>query len=105
MNLSKNIVLLETLRKDKDNSQNFLFTDPVTIITCKKPADLQKCFRRMENYRRKGYYLAGFFAYELGYFLEEILNSYCPEHDYPLMWFGVYNKPGRRYPIPLKMKT
>jgi len=94
----KDTVFLETLRKDKDNSQNFLFTDPVKIITCKKPADLQKCFRKMETYRRKGYYLAGFFAYELGYFLEEILNPYCPEHDYPLMWFGVYNEPGRRLP-------
>jgi len=104
MHLNKDIVLLETLRKDKDNSQNLLFTDPVAIITCQKPADLQKCFRQMENYRRKGYYLAGFFAYELGYFLEETLNPYCPKYDYPLLWFGVYNKPTGRLPDSSKHK-
>lgn len=96
MNLNQDIVLLETLRKDKDNSQNLLFTDPVEIITCRKPADLQKCFQKMEDCRRKGYYLAGFFAYELGYFLEETLNKYCPEYAYPLLWFGAFKKPARR---------
>jgi len=101
MNLSKDMVLLETLRRDKDNSQNFLFADPVKIITCQKPADLPKCFRQMETCRLKGYYLAGFFAYELGYFLEETLNPCCPEHPYPLLWFGVFNEPARRLPRSL----
>ena len=87
MNLTNNIVLLETLRRDKDNSRNFLFANPVEVITCRKPSDLQKCFRQMEDRREKGFFLAGFFAYELGYFLEESLSEYCPKHDYPLLWF------------------
>ena len=53
----------------------------------------------MEIYRQKGYYLAGFFSYELGYFIEEILNSHCPKYDYPLIWFGVYKEPVRRLPF------
>ncbi|MHB8137977.1 MAG: aminodeoxychorismate synthase component I [Smithellaceae bacterium] len=96
--MNQDTVLLETIRQDQDNTQNFLFTNPVDVITCRKPADLQKCFRQMENYHRKGFYLAGFFAYELGYFLEESLTRYCPKHDYPLLWFGVYNKPVKRLP-------
>lgn len=102
MNWGKNFVLLETLRKDKENSQNFLFTDPLDVITCHKPSDLQKCFQQMERYREMGYYLAGFFAYELGYFLEDVLNQYCPKHNYPLLWFGVYNEPVKRLPSAFK---
>lgn len=98
MNLINNIVLLETLRRDKDNSRNFLFANPVEVITCRKPSDLQMCFRQMEDRREKGFYLAGFFAYELGYFLEESLHRYCPKTDYPLLWFGVYPEPLHRLP-------
>ena len=93
MNKGHNFVLLETLRKDKDNSQNLLFADPLCIIVCTSPAEIQECFRQMERYRRKGYYLAGFFSYELGYFLEDALSQYCPKLNYPLFWFGVYRQP------------
>jgi len=88
-----NFVLLETLRRDKDNSHNLLFTEPLDIITCSSPSGIKKCFRKMEHYRQKGYYLAGFFSYELGYFLEDVLNQYCPQNNYPLLWFGVYREP------------
>lgn len=90
-----NFVLLETLRRDRNNSTNFLFTDPVQIITCFSPSDIGRCFRRMEYYRCRGFFLAGFFSYELGYFLEEALKPFCPPCGYPLLWFGVYRKPKR----------
>jgi para-aminobenzoate synthetase/4-amino-4-deoxychorismate lyase len=89
----ENFVLLETLRTDQDNSQNLLFTDPLDIITCDSPDQIEKCFRKMERSREKGFFLAGFFSYELGYFLEETLASHCPKYEYPLLWFGVYKKP------------
>lgn len=95
MNWGKNFVLLETLRRDKENSHNLLFAEPLDIITCSSPAGIKKCFRRMEQYRQEGFFVAGFFSYELGYFLEEALNQYCPEQNYPLLWFGVYRKPSR----------
>jgi len=93
MNRGKNFVLLETLRRDKDNSHNLLFTEPLDVITCSSPSGIKKCFRRMEHYRQEGFFLAGFFSYELGYFLEDALNQYCPKLNYPLLWFGVYRKP------------
>lgn len=95
MNLGKDFVLLETLRRDKDNSKNLLFTDPVKIITCYQKNDLSQSFRKIDDYRQKGFYVAGFLAYELGYLLEDVLNQYHQKQDYPLMWFGVYNKPHR----------
>ena len=93
MNWGTNYVLLETLRKDKDNKQNYLFTDPVTIISCRQRSELKNCFRQIESYLQKGYYLAGFLAYELGYLLEESLSQYSQHQDYPLIWMGVYSKP------------
>ncbi len=93
MDWGKNFVLLETLRQDKDNKQNLIFTDPVAIVTCRQKSDLPQCFRQTERYLQKGFYLAGFLSYELGYLLEEALNQYSPNQDYPLIWLGVYNKP------------
>lgn len=95
MNWGTNYVLLETLRKDKDNKQNYLFTDPVTIISCRQRSELKKCFRQVQRYLQKGFYLAGFLAYELGYLLEESLSQYGQHEDYPLIWLGVYNKPDK----------
>lgn len=93
MILGKDFVLLETLRRDRDNSRNLLFTDPVDIITCYQRNDLLPSFRKIDDYRRNGFYVAGFFAYELGYLLEDVLGEYHQKQDYPLMWFGVYNEP------------
>ena len=89
----QNFVLLETVRSDEANRQNLLFTDPLDIITCHDPKELTRCFRQMESYRQKGYYLAGFFSYELGYLLEESLNTCYQSKDYPLIWLGVFNRP------------
>ena len=93
MNWEENYVLLETLRRDQDNTQNYFFANPLSTITCSSPSGIKKCFRDMEHYRQEGYFLAGFFSYELGYFLEDALNQYCPKTNYPLLWFGVYREP------------
>jgi para-aminobenzoate synthetase / 4-amino-4-deoxychorismate lyase len=88
-----NFVLLETLRKDKDNAQNLLFSQPLAVITCYRKNELKKCFQKIAAFRQKGFYLAGFLSYELGYLLEEALEKYQPPQDLPLLWLGVYKKP------------
>ncbi len=88
-----NSVLLETLRRDRSNKRNLLFTDPIEIIVCTSPSKISSCFRQMEQRRREGFYLAGFFSYELGYCLEESLQKRRPPSEFPLFWFGVYKKP------------
>ena len=104
MILGKNFVLLETLRRDKENFQSLLFTDPAAIITCYRKNDILLAFRKIDDYRQKGFYVAGFLAYELGYLLEDALNQCYQTHDYPLMWLGVYNKP-RRLIKPVDFKN
>lgn len=47
----------------------------------------------MEACLQKGLYLAGFFSYELGYFLEDSLVKYSPKRNFPLLWFGVFDRP------------
>jgi len=89
----QNFVLLESVRSDKANRLNLLFTDPVDIITCHDPQELTRCFRQIESCRQKGFYLAGFLAYELGYLLEESLNGCYRKQNYPLIWLGVFNRP------------
>ncbi len=96
MNWGDNFVLLETLRRDKDNKQNLLFTNPVDIIECRHQNKIKLCFRKMEKYLQEGFYLAGFFSYELGYYLEEAFGRNLPPSAYPLIWFGVYRKPKRQ---------
>lgn len=91
MNLDENFVLLETLRRDKHNKQNLLFTHPVDIITCRSKKEIYRCFQRMEKYLHEGFYLAGFMAYELGYALEDAFDAHKAVSDYPLLWFGVYS--------------
>ncbi len=94
----ENFVLLETLRRDRDNSKNYLFANPLRVITCFSPSEILKCFQQLERYRRQGFFLAGFFSYELGYFLEDSFAGKPSPSAYPLLWFGVYEKP-RKPPV------
>jgi len=96
MNWDTDFVLLETLRKDQLNKQNLLFTHPLDVITCHRKKDVAASFRKMEKYLQEGFYLAGFFAYELGYALEETFGKTDSSLSYPLLWFGVFEKPFRK---------
>ena len=89
----KNFVLLETNRFDKDNHRSFLFSNPVKIISCDKLSDVKNALCEIEDYVSKGYYAAGFISYEAGFSFEESLNELRVDHDFPLLWFGIYKKP------------
>ncbi|HPD58216.1 MAG TPA: chorismate-binding protein [Smithellaceae bacterium] len=93
MNLGNNFVLLETHRKDKDNKQNILFTDPVDIIIAYQKDDLSKSFKIIDKYTRRGFYVAGYISYEAGYFFENVLRPYLSLTGEPLLWFGAYKNP------------
>ncbi|MBU4561567.1 aminodeoxychorismate synthase component I, partial [bacterium] len=48
----------------------------------------------MEDYLQMGFWLAGFFSYEFGYFLEPSLSEFRPKHSSsPLVWLGVCREP------------
>ena len=66
-----------------------LFTDPKFIISCTDPALFKASFRDMEFALSRGYYLAGFLAYEAGYYFEEKLYQ-NKQYDFPLIYLGAY---------------
>lgn len=92
-NLRPPYVFLETLSVTKEERHSFLFSDFKNILTFGPGDNLDLFFRRVENYSRKGYWLAGYFSYEFGYFLEQTHHRLRPRGKTPLVWLGVCRKP------------
>ena len=93
-----------------DDAQGGLaFHEPVRLIQAERPQDVPAALAAMEAARAEGLWLAGWFAYELGYVLEKRLASLTPAGG-PLLSFGVFDRPcsarpkaaGRAYAGPLK---
>lgn len=85
-------MLFETRLFDKDNFMSYLFLNPIEIIIAKRLKDVPEAFAKIEKYSKK-FYLAGYFAYEAGYFFEK--NSFCNNNllfCYPLVHFAVFDK-------------
>jgi para-aminobenzoate synthetase/4-amino-4-deoxychorismate lyase len=66
-----------------------LFRDPEFIISCTDPALCQEAFGAIESALRRGYYLAGFVAYEAGYCFEKKLYR-DKLYNFPLIYLGAY---------------
>lgn len=88
-------VFLETANVTGLERRSYLFSRPVEVLEVREPCMLGQAMERGERALRQGYWLAGFWAYELGYLLEPklsgLLPSRCPRG--PLMWLGVFNDP------------
>jgi len=67
-------VLLDTSKPDETNRHSLLFTRPAARLQFREGEDVAGFFQTLEDYRGKGYYLAGWFAYEFGYLLEHRLK-------------------------------
>jgi para-aminobenzoate synthetase/4-amino-4-deoxychorismate lyase len=67
------------------------FTDPVRVLTCHDPEQLQSTLTTIDNALEDGLHAAGFISYEAG-------SALVPhqEHrdcgDFPLVWMGLYDK-------------
>lgn len=87
-----NLVLLENTLGVQSSGWNDLFVDPVHILQIYRVSEFLPLLETMQKYVQEGYFLAGYFTYECGYFLEKLgLLDYKEEH-YPLAWFGVYRQ-------------
>ena len=87
-------VFLETASFDVENKQSFLFNSFCDSLTFYPRDDLDIFFKKMEDYIKAGFWLAGFFCYEFGYFLDESLYNLKPrDESRPLVWLGVCRKP------------
>ncbi|MBW1926227.1 MAG: aminodeoxychorismate synthase component I [Deltaproteobacteria bacterium] len=88
-------VFLETSRVAGEENTSYLFLDPIKILTAYGPDDLEPLYKSMETAIDRGYYLAGWWAYEWGYALEpklyHLLDALRPKA--PLVWLGVFENP------------
>ena len=82
----------------KDGRQTF--GAPRAVIRADSPAEVPPALAAMEAARGAGRWLAGAFAYELGYVLEPRLASLLPRGPGPLIQFGVYDAPGPDDVVP-----
>ena len=85
------------------------FAEPASTIRADRPEEVPHALAAMATALAEGRYLAGYFAYELGYALEPRLAPLMPpKRRTPLLWFGVFDRPatppppeGRAYAGPL----
>jgi len=87
-------VFLETCRTDDEEHRSWLFLKPEAELICRAQDDPAVFFRKAEEFRRQGLYLAGWFAYEFGYLLEPALGKLLDRgQKTPLAWLGVFREP------------
>ncbi len=86
------LVLLENTVGEKSGGWNDLFVNPIHILQVHHVSEFLPLLEEMQKYIQEGYYLAGYFTYECGYFLEKLALLDYKEERYPLAWFGVYRQ-------------
>ncbi len=87
-------VFLETSRPTTEDKWNLFFGDPVQVFLFYPGEDVSLFFSRIEHALSQGFWLAGFFAYEFGYFLNPKFKKLCPNKiDFPLVLLGVFKEP------------
>ncbi|MFC1666564.1 aminodeoxychorismate synthase component I [Candidatus Omnitrophota bacterium] len=88
-----NFVFLETNKFDRNNCRSVLFSNPARIISCYRLEEVRESFLELERFISKGYYAAGFISYEAGFSFEDSLKGLKLKSPFPLLWFGIYEKP------------
>lgn len=92
--LSAPFVFLETARIDGENRYSYLFYELYDQLLFLYGDEPESLFKKIEDYLKKGFWLAGYFCYEFGYLFEPKLLSYLPfAFNFPLVWLGVFQKP------------
>jgi len=97
--LQNSVLLDDNLSPD---ATSYLFRDPVDVICAYEAKDVSAALSKIEYATQQGHYIAGFFAYELGYLFEERLNHLLPENlSGPLIWVGVYDRISPMAPVEI----
>ncbi len=87
----QNMVLLDDSLTPGGSS--YLFRSPIEIICAFEANEVSAALSKIEYAAHQGHYVAGFFAYELGYLFEERLIDLLPAcGSGPLLWVGVYER-------------
>ena len=87
-------VLLDTSRVTSEDHHSLLFTQPVSRLTLRTHESVHDFLSAAQNWLDKGFFLAGWLAYELGYLLEPALSEKLNFADNHLLAdLGVFQKP------------
>ncbi len=87
-------ILLESMKLSGENHISLLFSDPVETLLLHDQDDPRSFFNTAQEWLDRGFYLAGWFAYELGYLLETSLKGQTwPQGKQTLAQLGVFRKP------------
>ncbi|MBS0273015.1 MAG: aminodeoxychorismate synthase component I [Proteobacteria bacterium] len=83
-------ILLDDARPGQERVRRY--TDPAAIVQADDPQLVDAALRALQNARRAGKHVAGYFSYELGYVLEPHLRALLPgRREEPLLWFGIFD--------------
>ena len=67
------------------------YVAPIDIVQATREDEVADALKKLKNYHAKGYYLAGYLAYDLGFALEPKLKALMPkDRDGLLLQFGVF---------------
>jgi para-aminobenzoate synthetase / 4-amino-4-deoxychorismate lyase len=91
---NEDFVLLQTDRLDRDNRYSYLFTKPIEVISCWRLDEVKPSLNKIEKMLDNGFFAAGFLSYEAGFAFEPIFSQ-VKDYDFPLLWFGIFEKPLR----------
>ncbi len=75
------------------------FSNPALTLTAARLAEVKPCLQRVAAEVARGFYAAGFMAYEAAPAFDAALCAH-PPGDLPLAWFGLYRAPVRSLPPP-----
>ncbi|MEJ2690784.1 MAG: aminodeoxychorismate synthase component I [Deltaproteobacteria bacterium] len=82
-------ILLENNRITPDNRCSYLFLEPEAQLVLRKGDDPTEFFAAIETWQGRGFYLAGWLAYEFGYLLEPALHPLlqdCEQDELARLW-------------------
>jgi para-aminobenzoate synthetase/4-amino-4-deoxychorismate lyase len=86
-------ILLDDARPD-GAAEARLYRDPVDVVIARRADEVEPALARLEELRRAGRDLAGYFAYEAGLALEPRLRPLADARTGaagPLLWFGAFD--------------
>ncbi len=67
-----------------------VFSKPKRVITTSEFEGIAHCLREIEEANQAGFYVAGYFSYEIVYALQHMPYPQFT-HKMPLLWFGVFD--------------
>lgn len=88
-------VFLDSSASHGEDPESYVFTSPDDVLVFRTGDDVRDFFRRIDNMQRRGFWLAGFFAYEFGYELERAVVNGRRKSAEPLAWLIACRKPRR----------